>query len=57
MKMLLWLRRLTAKRNAAAMLEEAAGPERDDMPRKARQTETAAKINRWLTSPGLRPPT
>jgi hypothetical protein len=52
MKMLLWLRRLTAKRNAAAMLEEAAGPERDD-----RKAETAAKINRWLTSPGLRPPT
>jgi hypothetical protein len=51
MKMLLWLRRLTAKRNAAAMLEEAAGPERDD------RKETAAQIERWLTSPGLRPPT
>jgi hypothetical protein len=55
MKMLLWLRRLTAKHSAAAMLEEAAGPERDD--RKVRPPETAAKINRWLTSPGLRPPT
>jgi hypothetical protein len=32
------------------------GMERDKIIRKARQAETAAHINEWLTSPGLRPP-
>lgn len=32
------------------------GPERDDLVRKARQTETASHMNEWLGSPGLRPP-
>jgi hypothetical protein len=49
MKVLRWLRHLTAKREEAAAIPP--GSERNDQP------ETAAKINRWLTSPGLRPPT
>jgi hypothetical protein len=32
------------------------GIEREDLLRKARQAETAANINAWLSSPGLRPP-
>jgi hypothetical protein len=32
------------------------GHERDLLLRKARQTETAAHVNEWLTSPGLSPP-
>jgi hypothetical protein len=32
------------------------GHERELMLKKARQTETAAHIQGWLTSPGLRPP-
>jgi hypothetical protein len=32
------------------------GHERDLRLRKARQTETAAHVNEWLTSPGLSPP-
>ena len=32
------------------------GPERDEVLRKARQAETAAHIDEWLASPGLRPP-
>jgi hypothetical protein len=30
--------------------------ERDDLLRRARQTETASHMNEWLTSPGLQPP-
>ena len=30
--------------------------ERDELVRKARQTEIASHINEWLTSPGLQPP-
>jgi hypothetical protein len=30
--------------------------ERDDLLRKARQAETAAHIDQWVSSPGLRPP-
>jgi len=33
----------------------APGKERDALLRKARQIETAAHINEWLSSPGLRP--
>jgi hypothetical protein len=32
------------------------GPLRDAMIRKARQNETAAHIDQWLSSPGLRAP-
>jgi hypothetical protein len=32
------------------------GAKRDEMIRKARQAETAAHMNEWLKSPGLRPP-
>jgi hypothetical protein len=32
------------------------GPEQADLLRKARQAETAAHIDEWLASPGLRPP-
>jgi hypothetical protein len=32
------------------------GQERDDLLRKARQAETAAPIDQWIASPGLRPP-
>ena len=34
----------------------AAGREREALLRKARQAETAAHINQWITSPGLMPP-
>ncbi len=45
----------------AAHLREQAkllrpGAERDEMMRKARQAETASRMNEWLTSRGLRPP-
>jgi len=42
-----------AAREAATQLP--AGQERDALIRKARQAETAASINEWLTSSGLRP--
>jgi hypothetical protein len=32
------------------------GGEREDLMRRARQTEIGARINEWLTSPGLAPP-
>ena len=32
------------------------GQERDDLLRKARQAETAAHIDEWLSSPGLQRP-
>lgn len=32
------------------------GQERDSLLRKARQAETAAHIDQWIASPGLRPP-
>jgi hypothetical protein len=32
------------------------GGERDQLLRKARQTETALHVNDWLSSPGLRTP-
>jgi hypothetical protein len=32
------------------------GTERHELERKARQVETAAHIDEWLRSPGLRPP-
>lgn len=44
----------------AAQLKEQArgmpvGKDRELVMRRARQAETAANINKWLTSPGLRP--
>jgi hypothetical protein len=33
------------------------GVERDKLIRRARQAETAAHIQQWLSSPGLQPPT
>lgn len=33
------------------------GIEREQLIRRARQAETAAHMNEWLTSPGLRAPT
>lgn len=45
---------------AAEARAEAArlppGPEHQELLRKAREAETAAKLNDWLTSPELRPP-
>jgi hypothetical protein len=44
-----------------AFKQEAAqlpyGKERDELLRKARQLETASQINKWVSSPGLTPPT
>jgi hypothetical protein len=33
-----------------------AGIKRDDLLRRARQAETAARMSEWLSSPGLQPP-
>lgn len=41
-------------RDEAKMLPPCG--ERDDLMRRARQTEIASHINEWLTSPGLMPP-
>ena len=32
------------------------GPEQDGLLRKARRAETAAHIDEWISSPGLKPP-
>ena len=32
------------------------GKERDELIRKSRQAATAAHLNEWLSSPGLKPP-
>jgi hypothetical protein len=46
---------------AKRLREEAkklpSGPARDDLLRKARQTEIGAHMSEWITSPGLQPPT
>ena len=47
--------------NAAAEARQAAkslppGAEREEQIRKARQAEVAAHLNKWISSPGLRPP-
>ena len=45
---------------AVSMREKADetpfGRERDELLRKARQIDTAAHIDEWLSSPGLQPP-
>ncbi len=49
------LQRATAEaREAARKLPQ--GCERDALLKRARQTETAAHINEWLSSPGLQSP-
>jgi len=45
-----------AERAKAAAETLPDGAERDLLLKKARQAETAAHINEWLSSPGLRPP-
>jgi hypothetical protein len=37
-------------------LELRPGPEQDALLKKARQADTAAHLNDWANSPGLRPP-
>jgi len=32
------------------------GPEREDLLKKARQADMAARLDKWANSPGLRPP-
>jgi hypothetical protein len=41
-------------REAARLL--APGKDRTELLRKARQAETTAHLNEWVTSPGLQPP-
>jgi len=41
-------------REQAALLPP--GPERELMLKKARQADTAARLNEWAESPGLQPP-
>jgi hypothetical protein len=36
--------------------ESPPGIRRDELLRKARQAETAARVDDWLASPGLQPP-
>jgi hypothetical protein len=45
-----------AERLRAEAKKLPPGPQRHDLERKARQAETAAHIDEWLKSPGLRPP-
>jgi hypothetical protein len=47
-------RLLKGAREAAELLP--AGKARDQLLRKARANETAAYIDEWISSPGLRPP-
>jgi hypothetical protein len=42
-------------RDKAAVLP--AGPEREDLLKRARQADTASHIDAWANSPGLRAPT
>jgi hypothetical protein len=41
-------------RKVAALLPP--GAEKDELLRKARQADTAAHLNEWVSSPGLQPP-
>jgi len=45
-----------AKRFRQEAESKRPGQERDDLLRKARQAETAAHIDQWVSSPGLKPP-
>jgi hypothetical protein len=46
----------TAKRLREQVKTLPPSAERDELVRKARQTEIASHMNEWLTSPGLQPP-
>jgi hypothetical protein len=45
-----------AKRLREEAKSHPHGAVREALLRKARQAETASRINEWLSSPGLRPP-
>lgn len=45
-----------AERARARATTMPSGKERDELLRKARQAETASRIDEWLSSPGLRSP-
>jgi len=45
-----------AKRFRQEAESKPPGQERDDLLRKARQAETAADIDHWVSSPGLKSP-
>lgn len=45
-----------ANRLREQALRAAPGAQRDQLMRRARQAETAAHMQDWLKSPGLRPP-
>jgi hypothetical protein len=49
-----WHQLWEAAENEAAKFPQ--GKEREDLMRKARQSEAASQINRWISSPGLMPP-
>jgi hypothetical protein len=49
-----WHQQSEAAKNEAQKLPH--GKDRDALVRKARQLETASQINRWLSSPELKPP-
>jgi hypothetical protein len=49
-----WRQQSEAAKSEAEKLPH--GKERDALVRKARQLETASQINRWLSSPELKPP-
>jgi hypothetical protein len=49
-----WHQESEAAKNEAEKLPH--GKERDALVRKARQLETASQINKWLSSPELKPP-
>jgi hypothetical protein len=50
-----WHDQAEAYKHEAANLPH--GWEREELLRKARQLETASRMNAWLSSPGLSPPT
>ncbi len=50
-----WKRESEAHRLKAEGLPH--GKEKDALLKKARQLETGSQINRWISSPGLKPPT
>jgi hypothetical protein len=49
-----WRQQSEAAKNEAQKLPH--GKEREALVRKARQLETASRINKWLSSPGLAAP-
>ncbi|MEA2953072.1 MAG: hypothetical protein QOJ96_2592 [Alphaproteobacteria bacterium] len=49
-----WHKLWEAAKNEAAKFPE--GKEREDLMRKARQSEAASHINQWISSPGLMSP-